>query len=88
MAAFFIAGLLILIWVYRDAEKRGMNGALWLIIVLLANFIGLIMYVVVREPEITNRIEQLYPTAKYCEYCRNTLPSDARFCSKCGKEQT
>ncbi len=47
--AFFIIFLLIAIWVYRDAESRGMSGALWLIIVLIFPLIGLIIYLVVRH---------------------------------------
>ena len=30
-----IVFILIAIWVYRDAESRGMSGVLWLIIVIL-----------------------------------------------------
>ena len=46
----FIVSILIAIWVYRDAEKRGMSGVLWLIVVLVAGLIGLIIYFVVRKP--------------------------------------
>ncbi len=45
----FIVAILLCIWVYRDAESRGMSGALWLIIVLIAGIIGLIIYLVVRK---------------------------------------
>jgi len=45
----FIIAILLCIWVYRDAESRGMSGALWLIIVLIAGLIGLIIYLVVRK---------------------------------------
>lgn len=45
---FIVIDILIALWVYRDAEKRGMGGALWLIIVLLTGIIGLIIYLVVR----------------------------------------
>jgi len=44
-----IIGIILAVWVYRDAESRGMNGALWLIIVLLLGLIGLIIYLIVRE---------------------------------------
>ncbi len=47
--AWCIIGIILAIWVYRDAESRGMNGALWLIIVILLGIIGLIIYLVVRE---------------------------------------
>jgi len=45
----FIVAILLCIWVYRDAESRGMSGVLWLIIVLIAGLIGLIIYLVVRK---------------------------------------
>ncbi len=44
-----VIGIILAIWVYRDAESRGMNGALWLIITILLGIIGLIIYLVVRE---------------------------------------
>jgi len=51
----FIIGILLCIWVYRDAESRGMNGVLWLIIVLIAGLIGLIIYLVVRKEKAPSR---------------------------------
>ncbi|MEM2118725.1 MAG: hypothetical protein QW840_01205 [Candidatus Bathyarchaeia archaeon] len=45
----FVIAILLCIWVYRDAESRGMSGVLWLIIVLIAGIIGLIIYLVVRK---------------------------------------
>lgn len=45
-----IVAILIAVWVYKDAEKRGENGALWLIIVILTSIIGLIIWVIVRPP--------------------------------------
>ena len=45
-----IIAILIAIWVYRDAESRGMSGVLWLLIVIFVPyFIGLIIYLVVRR---------------------------------------
>jgi len=46
---FFVIGLLLAIWVYRDAKKRDMNAAVWLLIVLLTGCIGCIIYLVVRD---------------------------------------
>jgi TctA family transporter len=50
----FIIGLiavwiLLAVWVYRDAKKRGMEATLWLLVVLLTGFIGLIVYLIVRR---------------------------------------
>lgn len=53
----FIVAILLCIWVYRDAESRGMNGVLWLIVVLIAGIIGLIIYLIVRKDKTTTRAE-------------------------------
>jgi hypothetical protein len=50
---FFIVAILLCVWVYRDAESRGMNAALWLIIVLITGIIGLIIYLIVRKDKTT-----------------------------------
>jgi len=46
--------ILLCVWVYRDAESRGMGGVLWLIVVILTGIIGLIIYLIVRKPEISS----------------------------------
>jgi len=46
---FFVIGLLLAIWVYKDAKKRDMNAAVWLLIVLVTGCIGCIIYLVVRD---------------------------------------
>jgi len=46
----FIIGILIAVWVYRDAEKRGKSGVLWLIVVILLNIVGVIIWLIVRPP--------------------------------------
>ena len=45
----FTIAILLCIWVYRDAESRGMSGVLWLIVVLITGILGLIIYLVVRK---------------------------------------
>jgi uncharacterized membrane protein YhaH (DUF805 family) len=42
--AWFIINIFILIWVYNDANKRGANGLLWALIVLVAGILGLLLY--------------------------------------------
>jgi TctA family transporter len=46
---YWVIAILLCIWVYKDAESRGMEGVLWLIVVLLTGIIGLIIYLVVRK---------------------------------------
>jgi hypothetical protein len=43
-----VLNIILMVWVYKDAEKRGMGGALWLIIVFLAGCIGCLIYLIVR----------------------------------------
>lgn len=53
MIVFMVLGLavaiLIAVWVYKDAKSRGMDAAIWLLVVLLAGLIGLIVYLVIRK---------------------------------------
>ncbi|MBA7483073.1 hypothetical protein ES707_18584 [subsurface metagenome] len=52
MLLWLLVFLVIGILVYRDANRRGMNGLLWFILVILpmVGFIFLILYLVLREP--------------------------------------
>ena len=49
--AIFIVWIILAIWVYKDAKKRGENAVLWLLVVLLTGIIGLIVYLIVRKSE-------------------------------------
>lgn len=44
-----IIGIALAIWVYKDAKKRDMNAAVWLLIVLLTGCCGCIIYLIVRD---------------------------------------
>ncbi len=48
-AVFFVAWIALCVWVYRDAEKRGMNGVLWLLVVIVGQLLGLILYFILRD---------------------------------------
>ncbi len=52
---FWVIALLLCIWVYRDAESRGMSGVLWLLIVLIGSVFGFIIYLVVRKDKTQNK---------------------------------
>ncbi len=63
------------IYVYRDAERRGMNALLWTLIVIFApSFIGLIIYVLIRENQ----------TGYECAECHAPVKGDQDFCPSCG----
>ena len=46
---FFGIGIIMAYYVHKDARRRGIvNSEIWLIIILLFNVVGLILYLVVR----------------------------------------
>ncbi len=63
-------------FVYRDAKRRGMNPALWTIVVLILSpgygILGLIIYLLVREP-------LPYP----CPQCATSVSARFNFCPNC-----
>jgi Double zinc ribbon len=86
-AAFIILWGAVLIWVYRDAEKRGMSGILWLLLVLIGNVIGLLIYAIVRSETPVKRREAggAVTAPDKCPGCGNALGKDYAFCPYCGK---
>ena len=78
-----IIGIVLAIWVYKDAQKRGSSGALWLIIVLLTGIIGLIIWLVVRPP--IGGEKSAASSDRRCPNCGRAIPNDARTCPYCGK---
>ena len=84
----FIIWIVIAIWVYRDAEKRGKSGALWLIIVILLGLIGIIIWLIVRPPIGGAPVQQVQQPApgRTCPNCGRAIPMDARACPYCAKK--
>lgn len=80
--------LVIAVWMYKDAEKRGKSGELWLIIGLLLPFIGLIIWLIVRppEPSFYEKKAGKPETERACPSCGRNIPVDARVCPYCGKK--
>ena len=73
-----VVWILVAIWVYKDANKRGKNGVLWLIIVILLGLIGLIIWLVVRGEK--------QASSRNCPNCGRGIPEDARVCPYCNKK--
>lgn len=47
---FFVAWLIAVVWVYRDAQRQGMDTpALWALVVFMGSYLGIIVYILVRE---------------------------------------
>jgi hypothetical protein len=47
--ALLALGIAILVWVYNDAERRGLAGVLWVVLVVFLHLLGLIIYLIVRS---------------------------------------
>jgi len=60
MIGYWLVFIIIGILVYKDAEKRGMSGLLWFILVILpwVGILFLIMYLIIREDKTTLKVPQ------------------------------
>jgi hypothetical protein len=53
-----VLALMVCVWLYKDAESRGMSGVLWVILLIVGSFFAfgwiiiLIIYLVVRKPKV------------------------------------
>jgi hypothetical protein len=78
----FVVFILIGIWVYKDAEKRGKSGILWLVIVILLGIVGIIIWLAVRPPIGGEKKE----IDRRCPNCGRVIPLDAKICPYCKKD--
>jgi RNA polymerase subunit RPABC4/transcription elongation factor Spt4 len=106
MALGFTVVFFMLGYVYRDAKRRGMNAGLWTLLVLILSpaylLIGLIIYLLVREPlpytcpQCSTTVNARYnfcPNCKYnlhpaCPACQREVADDDKFCPYCATELT
>jgi heme/copper-type cytochrome/quinol oxidase subunit 2 len=87
LIVWFIINVLLCVWIYRDAESRGMNGALWLIIVFISGIIGLIVYLIVRGEKTRRPSPYTAPSpVRKCPYCGREIDVSANFCPYCGNK--
>lgn len=82
----FIIWIVLAIWVYKDAEKRGKSGALWLIIVIITGIIGLIIWLVIRPPIGGEPGQNPAGADRRCPSCGRQIPVDAQVCPYCGND--
>jgi RNA polymerase subunit RPABC4/transcription elongation factor Spt4 len=92
-AGFFALALLalwiaVIVWVYKDAEKRGMSGALWVVLVFFLHLLGLLIFVLVRgdHPVRVPGSPAAAPSAPpMCPKCGRISDRDHQFCPGCGE---
>jgi hypothetical protein len=91
-------------YVYRDAKRRGMHPGLWTLLVFILSagyvFIGLIIYLLVREPlpytcpQCATTVSARFnfcPNCKYnlrpaCPQCQREVSDGDKFCPFCATE--
>jgi hypothetical protein len=104
ISAVFTIFLFTLGYVYRDAKRRGMHPGLWTLLVLILSpaylFIGLIIYLLVREPlpyncpQCATAVSARFnfcPNCKYnlhpaCPQCQHEVSDTDKFCPFCATE--
>lgn len=76
LVPYFSSVVLLLIWVAKDARNRGIDPALWFIVMLLAGWLGLLVYLVVRPPGTLIGCQRCggkhLQFAKVCPHCSTT----------------
>jgi hypothetical protein len=101
---FISCWLFMLGYVYCDAKRRGMSAALWTVLVLILSpaylLIGLIIYLLVREPlpytcpQCSATVSARFnfcPSCKYnlhpaCPKCQHEVADTDKFCAYCGAD--
>lgn len=74
--------IFVIAWVYRDAERRGMNGVLWALLVFIGNLIGLLIYLIVRT-DMTSA-PRVVSATQPCPNCQKPVEKSYTFCPHCG----
>ena len=84
-------------WTYRDARLRNTSAIFWAIIVLALNYLGLIIYLILRPPEFVEDIMErdleikrmevlLAASVMRCPTCGKDVKEDFIICPNCRKK--
>ena len=99
---FLLSWIFMMIWVYNDAKRRRVGEVgLWVVVVLIGHFIGLIIYLVVRGkdkiecPSCGKYIEKSYLACPFCgtnvqiscPSCQQYIGMNFVACPFCGKSR-
>lgn len=84
----FMIILFAAIWAASDAKKRGEKPGLWLAIILLTNFIGLFIWLVIRPDYITETGNSNFGNQNISSnysHPNNYIDNRRRICTNCGR---
>jgi len=91
---FVILWLAVILWVYKDAERRRMSGLLWALLVFIGNLVGLLIYLIIRqdhpvcgEPAASTTASPPGPSEKklpVCPACQKPVEPIFIYCPHCG----
>lgn len=87
----------LIVWTYRDARKRGALAFFWMLVVLLFNFPGWAVYLILRPPEFEEDAKERELEIQYkealierdglvCPACLHAIESDFLVCPYCFKK--
>ena len=90
-----IIGLLIAIWIYQDANKRGKEGIIWGMVFIILSFFSIIGFVPIiillivwlssRPPIVTKQPKKVHVDRR-CPNCGRVIQWDAKACAYCAKK--
>lgn len=91
--------ILLALWVYKDASKKNLNAALWGLLILITNLVGVIVYVIYKQNNQTcDKCGSLQSKLnvfcsccgvrvnKSCEKCGAIISKQDNFCAGCGSK--
>ncbi len=84
-------------WVYRDARLRNTSAVFWSLAVFVLNYLGLVIYLILRPPEFIDDIVErdleikrmevlLNSKLTQCPACGNKIKEDFLICPYCRKK--
>ena len=89
--AMLVLWIAVIVWVYRDAERRNMNGVLWALLVFFGNLIALLIYLIVRSDHPLSETSQASAPPASASAAPQTCPSCSKpvsvgyaYCPHCG----
>jgi RNA polymerase subunit RPABC4/transcription elongation factor Spt4 len=95
--AMLVLWIAVIVWVYRDAERRNMNGVLWALLVFFGNLIALLIYLIIRSdhpqsaappaasaPPATAPPASAQTAPAACPSCHKSVSGGYTYCPHCG----